>query len=207
MATWFTADLHINHERVLGYAKRPFATVEEMNAELVRRWKAVVRPKDHIYVLGDVFFGPKNQAGGFVRALPGVKYLVPGNHDFKTRKDGYFVESFKWVKDIAEISVEGQRIVLCHFAFLVWNQMHRGSWHLHGHSHGSLPDNPNARRLDVGVDAWTYAPVSFEEIKARMALKTFQPVDHHRTKDHTPETSQDEQADQATADGEAADPR
>ena len=78
-----------------------------------------------------------------------------------------------------------QRIVLSHYAMLVWDRSHYGVWHLHGHSHGSMPDDPTARRLDVGVDAWEtdsvklYRPVSYEEVKARMALKTWRPVDGH----------------------------
>jgi calcineurin-like phosphoesterase family protein len=38
----------------------------------------------------------------------------------------------------------------------------------------------NARRLDVGVDCWNYAPISFDEIVAEMAKVKFEPVDHHR---------------------------
>lgn len=202
MRTWFTADLHLGHANVIKYAERPFADVEEMNTELVRRWKAIVQPKDHVYLLGDFYFGPRGGAGPIIRDLPGVKYLVPGNHDKHSRKDGFFTLSFKWVKDLAEISVEGQHIVLCHYALLTWNRMHYSSWMLHGHSHGSLKENPNARRLDVGVDCWNYAPVSFEEIKDAMTKKTFQPTDHHGTK----KDAEHVEADEAAADGEAGDP-
>ena len=38
MKVLFTGDLHFGHENVLKFDGRPFDTVEEMDAELVRRW-------------------------------------------------------------------------------------------------------------------------------------------------------------------------
>ncbi len=37
--------------------------------------------------------------------------------------------------------------------------------------------------LDVGVDGWNYAPVSFEEIGERMSKKTWKAIDHHAARD------------------------
>ena len=50
------ADTHFGHKRVIEFeaAARPFATVEEHDAELVRRWNAVVKPKDTVWHVGDV---------------------------------------------------------------------------------------------------------------------------------------------------------
>jgi calcineurin-like phosphoesterase family protein len=61
----------------------------------------------------------------------------------------------------------------------VWNHSHHGSWHLFGHSHGTLTDDTDSLSLDVGVDCWGYSPVSMEQLDAKMATKTFKPVDHH----------------------------
>ena len=61
----------------------------------------------------------------------------------------------------------------------VWNKSHYGSWNLYGHSHGSLPDDPHARAIDVGVDCHNFAPVSFDEVKVIMERKLWKPIDHH----------------------------
>ncbi len=50
-----------------------------------------------------------------------------------------------------EISVNGQPIVLCHYAMRVSNRSHHGAWHLYGHSHGNLPEGPTSLSMDVGI--------------------------------------------------------
>lgn len=102
-----------------------------------------------------------------------------GNHDKGLRKDRSFLEQWIWSKELAEIKVGDQKVVLCHYALLTWNGSYRGSWALHGHSHGSLREDPHALRTDVGVDCWSYTPVSFEALQQHMARKDYKPIDHH----------------------------
>lgn len=180
---FFTSDLHLDHKRVIEYSKRPFGTVEEMNEHLISNWNSVVGRGDRVYVLGDFSLGKPDRALWFGRRLMGQKFLVAGNHDEGSRAHYESADSpFIWVKDVAYLTVEAQKIMLCHYAMLTWRSSHHGSWMLHGHSHGSLPDDPGARRLDVGVDvpAWNYTPVSFEQIKKAMSKKRFMAVDHHK---------------------------
>ena len=35
---WFTSDTHFFHDKIVEYSQRPFASVEEMNEELIARW-------------------------------------------------------------------------------------------------------------------------------------------------------------------------
>ena len=50
---FFTSDLHFGHENVLKMDNRPFKTVDEMDAELIKRWNKKVNKGDIVYVLGD----------------------------------------------------------------------------------------------------------------------------------------------------------
>ncbi len=167
---WFTSDHHFFHERL---AKcRDFDTVDQMNAELVYRWNNCVRPGDRVYHLGDVSLGTHQETAELLPRLRGEIYLVRGNHeDAVTHPECR--ESFVWIKDLHYMSVRpGERkVMLCHYPMVTWRSSHHGSWHLHGHCHGKLPDAPYSLRLDVGVDCWGLAPVSFEQIAERMALK------------------------------------
>ena len=51
---FFTGDLHFGHENVIAFDDRPFKSVEEMDAELIKRWNAKVGKDDFVYVLGDM---------------------------------------------------------------------------------------------------------------------------------------------------------
>ena len=64
---------------------RPFADVRDMDESLIRAWKAVVKPDDVVYHLGDFSLGLHD--GDRVRSifwrLMGRKILVLGNHDYQ----------------------------------------------------------------------------------------------------------------------------
>lgn len=57
---YFTSDNHFGHERVIGFDNRPFASVEEMDAEMIRRWNAKVGKGDLVYFLGDMIWKTRN---------------------------------------------------------------------------------------------------------------------------------------------------
>ena len=181
---WFTSDNHWGHVNVIRYCKRPFTNVEEMNEAMIEKWNARVKPGDSVYHLGDfALVRTPQQVLGIVRRLNGQIHLIHGNHDRfikQKREDNY---GFAQIVPYKELKVGGQLIVMCHYAFMTWRSSHRGSWDLHGHSHGSLKRDPTARRLDVGVDCWNYAPISLDEVRVEMEKVKFSPVDHHEERD------------------------
>src|SRR5687768_15805370 len=181
-AIWFTSDLHFGHDAVIRYGRRPWTNVDEMNEALIERWNAIVSEKDTVYVLGDVAFLKPPAISATLSRLKGHKYLVEGNHD--KRMPAHVREKhFGWTQKIAEIKIDKQLVVMCHYPMITWNRAHYGTWHLHGHSHGNLAVLPNARRMDVGIDCHPHhQPFSWDEIKSYMAQKTFESVDHHTQK-------------------------
>src|ERR1035437_10371795 len=82
MKTFFTSDTHFNHDNVIQYCGRPFASVDEMNREMIARWNSTVGPDDTVYHLGDFALGKFAEAAPILRRLNGArKILVLGNHD------------------------------------------------------------------------------------------------------------------------------
>lgn len=178
MTIWFVSDTHFGHAKILEYCSRPFKDVAEMDAAMTERWNARVAPGDTVYHLGDfALVKDLSLIRTYARALNGQIHLIVGNHDQKREKG---LLGFADVKHYKEITIGEQKIVLLHYAMKVWNKSHFGSWQLHGHSHGSLPRDYTMKQLDVGVDCWNYAPISFEEVEVEMKKHTFVPVDHHR---------------------------
>jgi calcineurin-like phosphoesterase family protein len=176
---WFTSDTHFGHKNILKYANRPFASIGEMNETFILRWNERVAPEDTVYHLGDVSFMTGAKTSDLLWRLNGNIRVLVGNHD---TDEVLKLPRFEWVKDYYELIVKdpdaysGERlIVLFHYTMRVWNASHHGSWHLYGHSHGNLPDDPCALAFDAGVDSHNYAPISYEEVKAIMATKTWTP--------------------------------
>ena len=162
--TWFTADTHFGHDNVIRHCDRPFSSVDEMDDAVVKNWNTVIREEDAVWVLGDFCFRSKRPAQGYLDRLHGIKHLIVGNHD---HEDTVTAPGWASVQQLAEVAVDGFRLVLCHYALRVWPRSHHGALHLYGHSHGLL--SPNRRTLDVGVDAWDFRPVQLAEIRQRMA--------------------------------------
>ena len=172
---WFTSDHHFGHKNIISYSKRPFASVEQMDETMISRWNEKVAPQDEVYHLGDVGLCSPAKLQQILERLNGKIYLITGNHETSALVCS---DKFEWVKDYHELLVPdseahgNQRlIVLLHYAMRVWNVSHHGSWHLYGHSHGSLPDDKTSLSFDVGVDSHNFYPISYEEVKKIMAKK------------------------------------
>jgi len=175
MTTWFTSDTHFGHANIIKYSDRPFSSVEEMDRALIDRWNAKVGQEDVVCFLGDFCFSDIIRGQRYLDRLNGIKHLIVGNHD----KPAVQLKGWASIKNLDEIRIEGQTIVLCHYAMRVWNKSHHGSWHLYGHSHGSLPDDPNSLSFDVGVDCHNFEPLNMDDIRRIMKKKTWKPIDHH----------------------------
>lgn len=181
---FFTSDLHIGHSNILKYSGRPFSSLDEMNTALIKNWNQKVSPRDDIYILGDFYLGHTSQAKQVIESLNGRKYLIAGNHDKRLLKVADLRSLFTWIGPYLELNYNNSKYVLSHYSHRVWNKSHYGSYHLFGHSHGSLP--PHGKSVDVGVDApWitgeaTYTPYSIEEVTNYLDSRNIAFVDHHK---------------------------
>ena len=89
--TWIWSDLHLYHKNIIRYCSRPFQSVEAMNEALLAAWKETVGEDDTIICGGDIALAGalKRERLARVRAMPGRKLLVRGNHDFgRPRRHG-----------------------------------------------------------------------------------------------------------------------
>ncbi|MCB9843641.1 MAG: metallophosphoesterase [Phycisphaeraceae bacterium] len=187
MAIYFTADTHFGHANIIKHSRRPFASVEEMDAAIIDDINSLVAPHDWLYHLGDFSFRGGNPAAYRARIRCRNMVLVLGNHDpiyADGRARSELASLFTSVSSLLNVTVQIKRqaqiLVLCHYAMRTWYRSHRGAWHLHGHSHGSLPNDAESLSWDVGVDCNDYRPVGVPEIAEIMSRKRFVPVDHHR---------------------------
>lgn len=203
---WFTSDTHFGHANIVRGTSawtdksrcRPFDTIEEHDDRLVETINGLVRSNDVLYHMGDWSFGGfANIREFWERLICKNIHLILGNHDhhIERNKDGCR-GLFKSVQPYKEITIGGQKIILCHYAMRVWNHSSKGSWMLYGHSHGTLDEmkpeiaNPtwvgddyfikNYKTMDVGIDTNVFMPYSFDELELIMQKRTVElEVDHH----------------------------
>ncbi len=109
---YFTSDLHFGHANVIRHCNRPFDSVEEMDAALMRNWNATVRNSDEIYILGDFTMRHASVAHAYLSALNGRKYMVRGNHDQFLRKYTAFETDFELIKDYFMLKHNDRKVVL-----------------------------------------------------------------------------------------------
>lgn len=179
MKTFFTADTHFNHSRIIQYCNRPFIDANDMNEQLIANWNNVVTPDDVVYHLGDFAFGDALVVDRVMRRLNFKHFhFIKGNHDkpFMDWHNNFgndeLARKVTIYPHFLETKIQGNKFVLCHYAMRVWDQSHRGALHLYGHSHGTLPDDANSKSFDVGVDCHNYHPISLERALEIMATKT-----------------------------------
>ncbi len=182
---FFTSDLHFGHENAIRFDNRPFKNVEEMDAELIKRWNAKVGKGDLVYVLGDMIWKSHNgDAEQLIRSLNGQIILIKGNHD-RFLHNAKAKNALAGVKDADDICVtleDGtkRRCILQH-AFVPMYYGHRyQAIHLHGHSHqteesvmefiiqATLREHGYKPEIyNVGCMYWNYEPVTLDEILAQ----------------------------------------
>ena len=187
---YFSSDHHLGHKNIIKYSNRPFCDIHEHDSEIIARHNKIVKPNDIVYFLGDFSLGQPKHFINYLWRFNGQINYIFGNHDKSAReivrrrelRDQYkdLDDKIKFLGDYSKIRFNNQKIILTHYAFRVWDGSHRGTWNLYGHSHGSLPDNPNAMQIDVGVDCFNYNPIDFYQIQEIMNKKNFKPIDHHR---------------------------
>lgn len=146
-----TSDTHFGHKRIIEFeaAYRPYATIEEHDKDLVARWNAVVRPKDTVWHLGDVFFGREGHL--ILQSLNGYKKLVLGNHDH------YPLEIYQqYFAKIYGAAVYGH-CILTHVPVHPYQLDSRFKKNIHGHMHSKKLED--SRYVCVSVEQTSLAPV------------------------------------------------
>ncbi|MFD2915278.1 metallophosphoesterase family protein [Psychroserpens luteus] len=176
---YFTSDHHFGHENIIKFTNRPFGSVEEMDQELIKRWNSRVNKHDKVYHLGDFGLCKAERMRDILEQLNGKIFLIRGNHEGAAQANP---NRFEWIKDYFELNVNDanapngkQKIMLMHYAMRVWRSSFRGTWHLYGHSHGSLKDDPTMNSFDVGVDCHDFYPLTYDEVKDIMSKKIWEP--------------------------------
>ena len=162
---FYTADLHLGSEDVIEKAKRHFASPQEMDEAIVRRWNAAVSEQDTVYLVGDVGNHDAPIPEQALRRLRGHKHLIRGNHDACIEDQEKLLDYFESVTDFLEIDDGAYHITLCHYPLVYMQAGYMVHGHLHnaqGRAYQLLKQLP--RTLNAGVDVNDFRPVTLAQL-------------------------------------------
>lgn len=172
---------------------RDFDTPEQMTGVLASNINRLVMPDHDLICLGDWSFGGKDNVKRFRDMINCRRiYFVGGNHDHHIENSSELQKLFfkcwahQGINFQVEIRVGGFKYCCGHYKPAIWNQSHHGVRALWGHSHGSMPDDPDSLSFDIGVDSVGayvsdgFRPINFMEVEEIMSRKIWKQVDHHR---------------------------
>ena len=198
MNLWFSSDWHYGHKNLVKgssewddlSACRDFPTLKEHDEFLIQQINTNVKSGDILYFLGDWSFGGEDNVWKLrARIDCETIHFIGGNHDHFIRRnkilstDRGLVHArnlFSSYNEILEKDIGKQTVIMCHYALRTWHKARKGSWMLHGHSHGSLgnylalSDTSKAgemyKQLDVGIDCHPeFRPFHLDEVKQFMS--------------------------------------
>ena len=160
MNIFFTSDTHFYHGNIIKYCNRPYANVEEMNADLIKRWNAKVGTDDLVYFLGDFGLGPAVKLGEIRRQLNGRITMLRGNHDL------FRISQKKW-KEVVGMDEVTDMLFVHGYRLYHWpKEDHEDAdwdgYYLCGHIHEKW--KWCGRHYNVGVDVNNFEPISLEEM-------------------------------------------
>lgn len=172
MNTFLYSDPHFSHAGVCKFLApngidklRPWDNPDEMDEALVDNYNRVVRPKDKIYMLGDIAI---NRRGLKVLSrLNGDKVLIKGNHDiFKLHE---YTPYFRDIRGFGTLDGFALTHVPIHP-----DSLSRWKGNLHGHLHANrvmMPHNEflspriDPRYLCLSVEHINFTPISLEDAR------------------------------------------
>lgn len=168
--TFFTSDLHFNHDREFVWGPRGFKSCKEMNETQIANWNAVVGKNDRVFVLGDFFLGKdKDFVWDTLDKLNGEIIVVLGNHDTPAKIAIYETHpKIIAIVDAIRGFYKNRKYLGCHYitytAGLEQDPRH-AVFDLFGHTHSKekfLEDRPT--NYNVATDAHNNTPVSIDDI-------------------------------------------
>ena len=167
---------------------------------LIYNWNKKAGASTIGFLLGDTIFGhnaDERLISLFTRLDFKELYVLPGNHQagykqlIERVQDNILLptaseyKQVHFVPNYLEAVVNGQTIIMNHYAQATWNGQHKGAWHLHSHSHGNLYKSElgkllyKSKTIDVGVEVCS-EPISFAELRAKFRGYDQITFDHHK---------------------------
>lgn len=162
---FFTADLHLGHENIIKFCKRPFKNIQHMNARLIANWNERVNANDTVYHIGDFAYKTGQQGMHidplmYESQLNGKIIHILGNHDRNNhlRNSIYYAE-IQFGKRKWALQHHPPALPLPNLIYLVG----------HVHERWRYKVVNNVLIVNVGVDQWNFYPIKLPQLLRQVA--------------------------------------
>lgn len=163
---WFWSDLHFFHTGIIKYAGRPFQSAEEMNNALLANCLSRVSADDILVFGGDIMIGNLAGANRILRAIPGYKINVIGNHDIDANSKQPMRLAVDEVAACLGFQYQGSRFFVSHMP-ISEELLDADQRNIHGHIHRASIHptlGTGERHLSICVENMAYAPALLESL-------------------------------------------
>ena len=167
---YFLADTHFGFLTKKEEMYHMFHSTKEKDELIINNWNKVVKPTDDVWFLGDFchdtkYFNPVP----YLKALPGKKHLIAGNHDVKMSKNVEYMKYWDSYDQLRTIYIDKLSIVLCHYPLAEWNGYFRNHIHIYGHIHSdmNMPGMYMLQQVDAfnaGAIVNNYTPATLRDL-------------------------------------------
>ena len=165
-----TADLHFGHDRAFIWGARGFKSIEEHDAEIIKRWNEVVTAEDDVYILGDLMLGDNAHGIYCLSQLNGKLHILTGNHCTSARQKLYHTleNMVEFCGCATTIKYKKKQLYLSHYPTITSNMEanpHQAVFNLYGHTHQTTNFyNGQPFMYHVGVDSHNCYPVLLDDV-------------------------------------------
>ena len=165
-----TSDLHLGHDRAFVWGARGFKSIEEHDAEIIKRWNEVVTAEDDVYILGDLMLGDNAHGIHCLSQLNGKLHILTGNHCTSARQKLYHTleNMVEFCGCATTIKYKKKQLYLSHYPTITSNMEanpHQAVFNLYGHTHQTTNFyNGQPFMYHVGVDSHNCYPVLLDDI-------------------------------------------
>ena len=169
---FITSDLHIGHENLVEFRNQVHGTSHvdrnDMNQWLLAGWNSEVRPKDHVWVLGDVAWTKEDLE--LLDSMNGHKHLVLGNHD--TERSTMGINEYLPYFESIHGCVKKYGFVMTHVPIHPQELAYRWTHNVHGHIHHKERIIDDPRYINVNLDVRSGFPVKLDDLREEIRLRT-----------------------------------
>lgn len=155
---YITSDWHFGHKNICKF-RTEFGTISEHEGLILENYCSTVSKRDVVWFLGDMCFDKESLQ--IIKALPGDKRLVLGNHDTDCNKR----------PDIEQQILCYDKVMGIHkykHAWLTHAPIHpqelRGSINIHGHVHFKENNIKHPKYFNACLENTEYKPIKYQDI-------------------------------------------